>query len=99
MRSDLKFRKLLITNAQLPLLSVLFLCILCDAGGGDAAGNQYLSEGIATQTVSAVDAARHLTCGIEAWYRLAVGIQHVALLIHHQSAHGMVCGRCQRTYG
>ena len=31
---------------------MLFLCILCDAGGGDAAGNQYLSEGIA---------ARHLT--------------------------------------
>ena len=34
---------------------MLFLCILCDAGGGDAAGNQYLSEGIAAQTVAAVD--------------------------------------------
>ena len=34
---------------------MLFLCILCDAGGGDAAGNQDLSEGTAAQTVAAVD--------------------------------------------
>ena len=39
---------------------MLFLCILCDAGGGDAAGKQYLSEGITAQTVAAVDAARSI---------------------------------------
>ena len=80
-------------------VDMLFLCILCDAGGGDAAGYQYLSEGIAAQTVAAMDAARHLACGIEAWDRLAAGIEHMVLFIHHQSAHGMVGGRCQRTDG
>ena len=77
-----------------PKLSVtFFLCILCDAGGGDVAGYQNLSEGIAAQSVAAVDAARHLASGKEAGDRLAAGIEHMALFIHHQSAHGMMGGR------
>ena len=73
--------------------------VLCGAGGSDAAGYQNLSEGIAAQTVAAVDATRHLACGIEAGDRLAAGIEHMALFIHHQSAHGMVGGRCQCSDG
>ena len=50
---------------------------------------------MAAQTVAAVDAARHFACGIEAGDRLAAGIEHMALFIHHQSAHGMVGGWSQ----
>ena len=73
--------------------------VLCGAGGSDAAGYQDLSEGIAAQTVSAVDAARHLACGIEAGDGLAAGVEHMALLIDHKTAHGMMGGWCQHADG
>ena len=64
--------------------------------GGDAAGDHDFREGIATETVAAVDTARHLACGKETRDGMTISVEHSALFIYHQSAHGVMGRGCQR---
>ena len=49
-----------------------------------------VADGVATQAVAAVDAARHLACGEQAGDGLPVGVQHLGVGVDAQAAHGVV---------
>ena len=60
--------------------------------GGGAPGDEDLHNGVAAQTVAAMDAAGDLPRGIEAGDRLILFVQHVTLDVYGQTAHGVVGG-------
>ena len=57
------------------------------------AGNEDLNDGVAAETVAAMDTAGDLASRIQAGDHVAIGIQRMALGVNLDTAHGMVGGR------
>ena len=64
----------------------------CGVGAGDSAEDDDIGNCVAAQTVAAMDAAGHLARSVQAGDDVSFGIQHVALGIHLNAAHGMMRG-------
>ena len=60
---------------------------------GDVAEDQKVGQGVAAEAIAAVDAARDLTCGVEARDHVAVLVEDLGLLVDAKTAHRVVDGR------
>ena len=60
------------------------------------AEDQKVGQGVAAEAVAAVDAARDLTCGVEARDHVAVLVEDLGLLVDAKTAHRVVDGRRDR---
>ena len=66
---------------------------LGSARTGGTAEDHDVADGVAAQTVGAVDAARRFAGGVETRNDLAVDVKHLSLGVDLQAAHRVVHGR------